>query len=79
MLWRLSLQILGGGPTMSAWHLNTLTPTVTFDTPGVAQNVALFYEDKVRESEDFYPKLRMGNIFKLAISKFSLTHQLQLL
>ena len=25
------------------------------------------------ESEDFYPKLRMGNIFKLAISKFSLT------
>ncbi|KAK3791742.1 hypothetical protein RRG08_011535 [Elysia crispata] len=39
--------VLGGGPTMSAWHLNTLTPTVTFDTPGVSQTVALFYEDKI--------------------------------
>lgn len=39
--------VLGGGPTMSAWHLNTLTPTVTFDTPGVAQTEALFYEDKI--------------------------------
>uniref|UniRef100_A0A0B6ZJ94 Uncharacterized protein n=1 Tax=Arion vulgaris TaxID=1028688 RepID=A0A0B6ZJ94_9EUPU len=39
--------LLGGGPTLAAWHLKTLTPTVTFDTPGVAQNVALFYEDKI--------------------------------
>ncbi|CAL1545916.1 unnamed protein product [Lymnaea stagnalis] len=39
--------LLGGGPTLAAWHLKTLTPTVTFDTPGVAQNVAMFYEDKI--------------------------------
>ncbi|XP_005106176.2 THO complex subunit 6 homolog [Aplysia californica] len=39
--------LLGGGPTMAAWHLKTLTPAVTFDTPGVAQNVAMFHEDKI--------------------------------
>ena len=39
--------LLGGGPTMAAWHLKTLTPAATFDTPGVTQNVAMFYEDKI--------------------------------
>ncbi|XP_059141306.1 THO complex subunit 6 homolog [Physella acuta] len=39
--------LLGGGPTLTAWHLKTLTPTATFETPGVAQNVAMFYEDKI--------------------------------
>jgi len=39
--------LLGGGPTMAAWHLKTLTPAVTFDTPGVSQHVALFHEDKI--------------------------------
>jgi len=39
--------VLGGGPTMAAWHLKTLTPAATFDTPGVTQNVAMFYEDKI--------------------------------
>ncbi|CAG5121691.1 unnamed protein product [Candidula unifasciata] len=39
--------LLGGGPTLAAWHLKTLTPAVTFDTPGVAQNVTMFYEDKI--------------------------------
>lgn len=39
--------LIGGGPKMAAWHLKTLTPATTFDTPGVAQNVCCFHEDKI--------------------------------
>ncbi|XP_013091645.2 THO complex subunit 6 homolog [Biomphalaria glabrata] len=39
--------LLGGGPTLATWHLKTLTPTATYETPGVAQHVALFHEDKI--------------------------------
>ena len=35
---------------MAAWHLKTMTPATTFNTPGVAQNVGLFHEDKVSEN-----------------------------
>ncbi|KAH9525477.1 THO complex subunit 6 [Bulinus truncatus] len=38
---------LGGDPTLATWHMKTLTPTTTYDTPGVAQNAALLYEDKI--------------------------------
>ena len=42
------LQVCGGGPSLSLWHLRSLTATTVFDTPGSCQQCVMFYEDCVR-------------------------------
>ncbi|XP_050408253.1 THO complex subunit 6 homolog [Patella vulgata] len=39
--------ICGGGPKLSTWHLRSLTPTATFDTPGSCQNFVMYHEENV--------------------------------
>ncbi|KAL5016789.1 hypothetical protein ScPMuIL_006378 [Solemya velum] len=37
--------VCGGGPQLSLWHLRSINPTTTFDTPGATQKHVMFYED----------------------------------
>ena len=40
-------QVCGGGPSLSLWHLRSLTATAVFDTPGACQQCVMFHEDSV--------------------------------
>jgi len=39
--------VCGGGPSLSLWHLRSLSATTVFDTPGVRINHAMFHEDSI--------------------------------
>ncbi|XP_022095855.1 THO complex subunit 6 homolog [Acanthaster planci] len=39
--------VCGGGPSLSLWHLRSLTPTVTFDAPNCCSQVVTFHEDSI--------------------------------
>ncbi|XP_031564013.1 THO complex subunit 6 homolog [Actinia tenebrosa] len=39
--------VCGGGPSLSVWHLRSMTCTSVLDTPNSAQQTALFHEDTV--------------------------------
>lgn len=39
--------VCGGGPSLSLWHLRSLTATTVFDTPGSCQQCVMFYEDSI--------------------------------
>ncbi|XP_071093100.1 THO complex subunit 6 homolog [Haliotis cracherodii] len=37
--------VCGGGPKLAMWHMRSLQPTTTFNTPGVCQTFARFHDD----------------------------------
>jgi len=39
--------VCGGGPTLSLWHLRSLSCNVTFPTPTASQNCVLFHQDLI--------------------------------
>lgn len=41
------LQLCGGGPSLSLWHLRSMSPTSVFPLPG-CQREAVFHQDLVR-------------------------------
>ncbi len=43
------LQLCGGGPLLSLWHLRSMSPTSVFPLPG-CQREAVFHQDLVRRT-----------------------------
>ena len=39
--------VCGGGPSLSLWHLRSLTATAVFDTPGTCQKCVMFHDDSI--------------------------------
>ncbi|XP_071179843.1 THO complex subunit 6 homolog [Mytilus edulis] len=39
--------VCGGGPSLSLWHLRSLTATTMFDTPGACQQCVMFHDDSI--------------------------------
>ncbi|XP_070571910.1 THO complex subunit 6 homolog isoform X2 [Ptychodera flava] len=39
--------ICGGGPSLTSWHMRSLSPTAVFSTPNICQQSVLFHEDMV--------------------------------
>ncbi|XP_002739441.1 THO complex subunit 6 homolog [Saccoglossus kowalevskii] len=39
--------VCGGGPTLTSWHMRSLTPTVVFPTPNICQKHVMFHEDTI--------------------------------
>ncbi len=47
LLGAIYLQVCGGGPHLSLWHLRSLTPTSVFDVGSTKHHHAMFYQDTV--------------------------------
>jgi len=47
------LQVCGGGPSLSLWHLRSLSLTTVFETPNAAVNFAMFHDDAVSWQHTF--------------------------
>ncbi|XP_072033983.1 THO complex subunit 6 homolog [Amphiura filiformis] len=39
--------VCGGGPSLSLWHLRSLSPTVTFDTPNTCPQIVTFHDSSI--------------------------------
>ncbi|WAR01713.1 THOC6-like protein [Mya arenaria] len=39
--------VCGGAPHLSAWHLRSLSPMTTYNSPGATHNFAMYHEDLV--------------------------------
>lgn len=39
--------VCGGGPSLSLWHLRSLSPTVTFETPNCCSQIVTFHENSI--------------------------------
>ncbi|XP_078679682.1 THO complex subunit 6 homolog [Branchiostoma floridae x Branchiostoma belcheri] len=39
--------VCGGGPSLSLWHMRSMTPVVAFSSPDSCQNVVMFQEDQI--------------------------------
>lgn len=49
-----SLQLCGGGPSLSLWHLRSLSPTSVFPLTG-CQRQAAFHQDMVSAFDPLHP------------------------
>ncbi|XP_077996115.1 THO complex subunit 6 homolog [Glandiceps talaboti] len=39
--------VCGGGPSLTSWHMRSLSPTIVFPTPDVCHHRVMFYEDMI--------------------------------